>query len=129
MDVGTERLERRHVDDPGLVGKRALESLAEQLIERVQESRQGLARSRWRCNESVPARPNRFPAEALGRGGFAKTVLKPAGDNRMERGQRHRRNISQWLGLGPFLRVGAEPFWWGLVKLPRWDYIITKWSG
>ena len=79
MDVGTQCLERRDVDDPDLVGKRALEPLAEQLIERVQESRQGLCPSRWALRSERLGRPNGFPAEALGRGGFAKTVLETSG--------------------------------------------------
>ena len=44
VDVAAQRLERRHVDDARLVRQSAVESLAQELIERDQERRERLAR-------------------------------------------------------------------------------------
>src|SRR6476661_5290001 len=90
MDIGAESLEGRDVDHPRFVGERAVQTFAEQLIERVEEGRQGLSRASRRRDEAVSATTNRFPAQPLRGSGFAKTLLKPAGNNGMERGQRHR---------------------------------------
>jgi hypothetical protein len=43
MNVGAQRLERRDVDDPYLPRERALECLAQQLVDLYKESGEGLA--------------------------------------------------------------------------------------
>ena len=51
MDVVRQRLQRRHVDDLRRIGKRALETLPHEIVDRRQKGRERLARSRRRGDE------------------------------------------------------------------------------
>src|SRR5437764_11840494 len=80
VDVGRERLRRRDVDDPHLVGQAALlAALAQQLVERGQEGGERLARAGGRRNERIVAAPNGAPAFELRVGGLGAIYSKSAG--------------------------------------------------
>src|SRR5262249_55317565 len=84
MDVGAERLQRRHIDDPDFVRQRASQALLEQIVECGQKGGQRLPRTGRRGDESVPAFADRGPTLVLRRGWFAERLGKPAGDDRMK---------------------------------------------
>ena len=65
VDVGAERLERRHVDDSDLVGQRPAQPFLKQTVERRQKRRQRLARSGRRGNQRMATGSNRLPALPL----------------------------------------------------------------
>jgi hypothetical protein len=90
MDVGGERLQRRHVDDPGLVGKLPQRLAApEQHVDLHQEGRQGLAATGGGCHEGVLAAGNRGPALGLGlRRAAREAALEPTPDGRVEERER-----------------------------------------
>ena len=89
VDVGGQGLEGRHVDDSDLVGQRAREGFAQEVVERAQERGEGLARARGRRDQGVRAGPDRFPAALLRGGRPAYAVSEPFGDDWMKRRQRH----------------------------------------
>src|SRR4051794_31610543 len=86
MDVRAQRFERRDVDHPGLVGKGSIQTFPEELVQRVQECRQGLSGPGRSGNQRMLSVPNGLPPPALRRGWLAKSALEPAGYNGMERG-------------------------------------------
>jgi hypothetical protein len=67
VNVRTESLEWRDVDDADLVGQSPFQTLLEQVVEHSEERRQRLARSGGCSDERVPARSNGLPAQPLPR--------------------------------------------------------------
>src|SRR5262249_18502149 len=67
LDVVGKRLERRHVDDVGLVRKPAFDPRANERVDRAEERRQRLARAGGGGDEGVPARLCRRPCRDLRR--------------------------------------------------------------
>ena len=84
MNVGAQRLERRDVEDAGLVGERRAEPFLEQLIETREKRRERLARSRRRRDERVPSGLDLRPPALLRKRRRAERLVKPACDNRMK---------------------------------------------
>ncbi len=87
LDVVRERAQRRDIDDLGLVGK--LGPLAEEAVDRREESGQGLARAGGSRDEDVFSGPHQRPALTLGRRRLAEAVPEPGADGRMEECVRH----------------------------------------
>src|SRR5262249_50694969 len=86
-NVVRESLERRDVDDLGLISKSILHAFANQTIDDGEEGGQGLARSgRCRNQDVVPGLDGR-PSLFLGRRRAIERAGKPLGYGRMERGQ------------------------------------------
>ena len=84
MDVVRQRFQRRHVDDLRRIGKRALETLAHEIVDRRQKGRERLARSRRRGDEGVAAGLDRRPRLGL-RGSRRGEILgEPVRDRRVE---------------------------------------------
>ena len=65
MNVGAERLERRHVDHMRLVCQTAVETFAKQFVERDQKRGERLAGAGRRRNQRVPAGADRCPSRRL----------------------------------------------------------------
>jgi hypothetical protein len=98
VDVGRQRLERRDIDHPHLVGQlarpgevAALEALAQQAVDRDQEGGERLARAGRRGDQRMAARADRAPALDLGVGGrqhrargIAEASVPPALQDGME---------------------------------------------
>ena len=105
MDVVRQRLQRRHVDDMGLVRERRLEALSHEIVDRGQEGRERLARAGRRGDERVAAGLDRRPRFGL-RGSRRREALgEPVRDRRMEQGSYCRRQSRG--GLAPPRAVRA----------------------
>ena len=89
VDVGAERLQRRHVDDADLVGQRRHLPFREQAVDRGQKRRQRLARARRRGDERVPAGGNRLPAALLRRRRLTDFSREPVTDDGVETSEGH----------------------------------------
>ena len=76
--VVRERLERRNVDDVGLIAERPLERESEESVERDQERRERLAGAGRGRDERVGARRDRRPPAPLRLGGLAEARREPA---------------------------------------------------
>ena len=85
-DVVRQRLQRRHVEDARAVGQRAAgrDRLGDQAIERPQERRQGLSRSRRRRAQDVLAGGDQRPGLRLRGRRRAEPALEPGGDDRVK---------------------------------------------
>ena len=93
-DIVGECLQRRDVDDAGLVRQRSFDTAAHESIDRREERGQRLARARRRRDEDMAARLNRGPRAHLGLGGRGKGLAKPAFDGGVEHcGLCHRSKI------------------------------------
>ncbi len=90
LDVVRERLQRRDVDDLGLVLEPAVKPLPEQVVDRGEEGRERLARARGGRDQRVPAGPDRRPGLDLRRGRRREVAVEPRGDRRMEQGRLQR---------------------------------------
>jgi hypothetical protein len=104
VDVGAERLERRDVDDTRLVGESApFEAFTQQIIERDQERREGLAGPRRRGDQCMAAGADRRPTAGLRRCRRAQCRGKPSLDCRVKSGH------GSFLGWKPpvYYRVAA----------------------
>jgi hypothetical protein len=84
LDVVGERLERRDVDDLGLVGQPAFEPLADQIVDRRHEGGQRLAGSGRRRDEDVAALLDGRPRLRLRGGRRGEVLREPAGDGWMK---------------------------------------------
>jgi hypothetical protein len=84
LDVVGQRLERRQVEDRGLIGERPRQAAADELIEAGQERGQRLARAGRRRDQDVVAGGDLGPAVALRGGRLAEAVAEPARDERVE---------------------------------------------
>ena len=73
VDVGAQRLERRHIEHPDLVGQRTAKALLEQIVDRRQEGRQRLAGTGGRGDERVPSGARSIPSR-----GAARRLVPPA---------------------------------------------------
>ena len=89
VDVGAQRLQRRHVDDADLVGERRAHAVVHELVERGEERRERLARARRRGDQRVAPLANRRPAERLRARRLAERLREPLGDDWMKGGERH----------------------------------------
>jgi hypothetical protein len=87
LDVVVERLERRDVEEMDRVGERRLQTVGDELVELVQERREGLAGAGWGKDEGIGAGGDGGPAGALGRGWLAEGLGEPGSDERMEGGE------------------------------------------
>ena len=86
LHVVRQRLQRRHVEDL----RRLRQFLVlQQLIDRDEERRERLARSRRRRDQRVLATRDRGPAHRLWARGLAERLLEPSADRGMECGERH----------------------------------------
>ncbi len=109
LDVVREGLERRDVEDAGLVGERPLEPLAEERVETGEEGGEGLARPRGRGDQDVAAGLDLRPARGLRLGGGAEAGLEPARDQRVEAGEHVRRSIAGGCRVpGPWRRAAGR---------------------
>ena len=84
VDVGRERLERRDVDDPHLVGQARIQPFAQELIERRQKGGERLAGAGRRRDQRVGAAANGGPAVELSVRGFGTAGRKAAGPPLLE---------------------------------------------
>jgi hypothetical protein len=89
VNVGRERLQRRHVDDAHLVGQGMLEALGEEGVDGGEKPRERLAGPGRRRDERVAPRADRLPAAQLCRGRRADRLGKPARHGRMKGVERH----------------------------------------
>src|SRR6185312_8698535 len=83
-DVVIEGFQRRNIEDADAW---LLARVSPEMVEAREERRQGLARSRGREQERIPAGGDRRPSQPLGRGGSAKCASKPASDGRKQQPQ------------------------------------------
>ena len=89
-DVVRQRLQRRHVEHPGLVGQPAPGgALLHQRVDGGEERRERLARAGGRGQQGVPAGLDGGPGPGLDGGRRAETVAEPAGDGGVEIGRGH----------------------------------------
>ncbi len=91
LDVVAERLERRHVDDPRLVRQRVVHAVANELIDRREERREGLAGPGGSGDERIFAGDDVRPPVLLGRGRRPDVRFEPAANGWMKRRERLRR--------------------------------------
>ncbi len=85
LNVVRQRLQRRHVDHAGLIRQGRLHSLLDELIDRREEGREGLARScRGGHQHMLPGLQGR-PRLFLRGGGRIEGPREPGGNGRMER--------------------------------------------
>src|SRR5439155_7443244 len=80
---------RRDIDDVSLIPQLTGERQSEQPVQTGEECRQRLSRSGRRRDESILARLNGRPAEALRLRRLAETTLKPSANQRMKILKRH----------------------------------------
>ncbi len=85
LDVIRQSLERRHVNDAGLVRQRSRKPLLDELVDRGEESRKGLARARRCRHQHVPPRLQRRPRPLLRRGRRIESPREPGGDGGVKR--------------------------------------------
>ena len=83
-DVVGQRLQRRNIDDRGLLGQAAGEALAHEPVDRGEERGQGLAGTGRRRDQGMPAGTNRRPGIALGRRRGGEGLCEPRRNGRME---------------------------------------------
>ena len=86
LDVVGQRLERRDVDDLGLVLEAALQPLPHQRVDRRQEGGERLARAGRRGDQHVAPGLDRRPGLGLRRRGRSEAAGEPRGDRGMEQG-------------------------------------------
>ena len=86
VDVVRQRLERRDVDDLGLVREAAVEPLPHQRVDRREKCRQRLAGAGRRGDQHVAAGLERRPRLRLRRGGRGEALIEPGGDGGMKHG-------------------------------------------
>jgi len=85
VDVGRERLQRRHVDHPDFVRQDAgFRTLAEQFVDRGQERGERLPGPGGCRDQGVGAAPDGAPAFELGGGGLVEAAFPPAPQNRVK---------------------------------------------
>jgi hypothetical protein len=87
LDVVSERLEGRNIEDLGLV--RQVGSLAEEGVDRGKEGGQRLARSRGGGDQDVAALADEGPPLPLGRRRLPQAGGEPLRHGRMERIKQH----------------------------------------
>ena len=97
LDVVRQRLERRDVDDLGLVLEPALEPLPHERVDRGEERGQRLAGAGRRGDQHVPPGLDRRPSLGLRRRGGSEAAGKPRGDRGMKQGGGAR--LERGLGL------------------------------
>ena len=88
MDVVAERLERRDVDDFGLVGEGSEAGAANERVDADEERRQRFAGAGGRGDQDVAAVADERPALDLRLGRGAQSRGKPFGNQGIERRQR-----------------------------------------
>ena len=86
LDVVGERLQRRDVDDLGLVPEPAVQSLPHEGIDRREKGGERLAGSGRSRDQRMPARLDRGPRVRLRRGRRSEVTLEPGGDRRVKQG-------------------------------------------
>src|SRR5690606_19330173 len=89
VNVGTERLERRDIHDPHLVGQWRRLALFEEPVDRGQERGQRLTGSGRRRDERVAAPGDRVPRALLSGGWLPDFGREPLLDERVEAGESH----------------------------------------
>ena len=87
MDVVAQRLERRNVDDLGLVGQRPQARAAHQAVDGGEEGGERLPGTGGRGYEDVVALGDFRPSAQLRFGGLAKAHGKPFRDEGVETGK------------------------------------------
>ena len=91
MNVVAQRLERRNIDDVGLIFEFTRETDAKQFIQRCKKGRQSLPGTCRRCDQRVRARLDGRPAALLWFSRRAELVFEPTRDDGMELKCLHRR--------------------------------------
>ena len=89
LDVGRQGLQRRDVDDLGLVPQCSLEALSQQPVDRGEKRGEGLAGAGGRGDQNVAARIDRGPGTPLRLGRLGERALEPALHGGVKRGQGH----------------------------------------
>ena len=84
VDIVAEGLQGRYVDDLGALWERSVLALADQVVDRRQEGRQSLARSRRRGDQRVFVLLDFRPGPFLDVGRLIEPVLEPGGHGGME---------------------------------------------
>ncbi len=84
LDVVGERLQRRDIDDLGLVAEAAVQPLAQHPVDGGKEGRQRLAGAGRGGDQRMAARPQRRPGLGLGGGGRREAPLEPGGQRGVE---------------------------------------------
>ena len=86
VDVSAQRLQRRHIHDADGVGQRRFETFPDEIVDRRQKCREGLARAGGRGDERVLTGTDRIPSAALCGRRLSERIEKPARNQRMEPG-------------------------------------------
>ena len=98
VDVVRQRLQRRDIDDMRLVGQRALEALADEIVERGEEGRERLAGPGRRGDQRMAPGLDRRPGAGLrggrGCGRSLRTRRRPR-DGRGSKRARRRRSLCE----------------------------------
>ena len=84
MDVVGQRLERRDVNNLRRIGQAALDALANEIVNRREESRERLARTGGRGDQRVLAGLDGGPGFDLRGGGRGESLIEPCRDSGME---------------------------------------------
>ena len=89
LDVVRQRLERRDIDDVGLVLQSVGQALAHQGVDRREKRGQGLARAGRRGQQHMTLRLDRRPRLRLRGSGAGKAAREPSGDGGVKGGFGH----------------------------------------
>ena len=85
VDVVRQRLQRRDIHDPGLVGQLSRDTFLDELIDRRQKRGKGLAGPRGGGHQDVFAGSNRRPSLRLRRSRRIESPREPRGNGGMKR--------------------------------------------
>ena len=99
VNVTAEGLERRHIDNAHLVGQRSLKAFLQEVIDRDQEGCQGLARTRWGCDQCVAAFADFIPSQPLRNGWLAQRLGKPPSHGGVKKLQRLTLRVRRTFGV------------------------------
>ncbi len=89
VDVGAQRLERRHVNDAHFVGQWRVSPFAHEVVDGGKERRQRLAGAGRRGDQRVTALPDGVPAALLRGGRLTERAMEPFRDERMKTCEGH----------------------------------------
>ena len=95
VDVVGQRLERRHVENAGLVRQRGVKPPLDQRVDDGEEGSERLARSRRGADQRMGTRADRPPRAALDLGRARKLTAEPTRDRWMEAVRIHEASIRE----------------------------------
>src|SRR5262249_33651537 len=110
VNVSAQCLERRDVDDSGLLRQRAVQAFPQQLVDGDEKRREGFPRAGRGRDQRVAARADGFPATALRGGRLSQSIAEPAGNGGVKVVQRHRWNIPLELSHSRKIGTAIQPW-------------------